>query len=124
MAPCTFGDVRDYSHMVGSPAIAEAERRRLRVLGTLNEYQARLFVAHRALEIGRGGISRLSQMTGMARPTITKGIAALRGRAPSLPRPPDGFDGPGVAGGRSRRWSQRFGGTSAASWKRPRPAIR
>jgi hypothetical protein len=68
--------------MVASPAIAEAERRWLRVLGTLNEYQARLFVAHRALELGRGGISRLSQLTGMSRPTITKGIAVLRGRAP------------------------------------------
>jgi hypothetical protein len=42
--------------MVASPAIGEAERRWLLVLGTLNEYQARLFVAHRALEIGRGGI--------------------------------------------------------------------
>jgi hypothetical protein len=75
---CTFGDVRDYSHMVGSPAIAEAERRRLRVLGTLNEYQARFFAAHRALEIGRGGISRLSQVTGMACPTITERIRWCR----------------------------------------------
>jgi hypothetical protein len=71
--------------MVASPAIAEGERRWLRVLGTLNEYQARLFVAHRALELGRGGISRLSQLTGMSRPTITKGIAALRGRVPLVP---------------------------------------
>jgi Rhodopirellula transposase DDE domain len=71
--------------MVASPVITEAERRWLRVLGTLNEYQARLFVAQRALELGRGGISRLSQLTGMSRPTITKGITALRGRAPLAP---------------------------------------
>jgi hypothetical protein len=32
--------VRDYAHMVASPAITDAERRWLRVLGTLNEYQA------------------------------------------------------------------------------------
>jgi len=33
----------------------------MRVLGTLNEYQARLFVAEKALQLGRGGISHLSQ---------------------------------------------------------------
>jgi transposase len=71
--------------MVASPAITDAERRWLRVLGTLNEYQARLFVAHRALELGRGGISQLSQLTGMSRPTIARGIAALRGRASLTP---------------------------------------
>jgi len=39
----------------------------VRVLGTLNEYQARLFVAEKALQLGRGGISHLSQLTGMSR---------------------------------------------------------
>jgi hypothetical protein len=54
----------------------------LRVLGTLNEYQARLFVAERALRTGRGGMSQLARLTGMSRVTITKGIAELRaGRA-------------------------------------------
>jgi hypothetical protein len=32
-----------------------AERCWLRVMSTLNEYQARLFVAEKALEMGRGG---------------------------------------------------------------------
>jgi transposase len=51
-------------------------------LGTLNEYQARLFVAERALRTGRGGMSQLARLTGMSRVTITKGIAELRaGRA-------------------------------------------
>ena len=50
----------------------------MRVLGTLNEYQARLFVAERALQMGRGGISRLSMLTGMSRVTITQGVAELR----------------------------------------------
>jgi hypothetical protein len=49
------------------------------VLGTLNEYQARLFVAERALQIGRGGISQLSQLTGMSRVTITQGVNDLQG---------------------------------------------
>lgn len=56
-----------------------AERRWLRVMGTLNEYQARLFVAEKAFEMGRGGISRLSRLTGMSRVTITSGLKELRG---------------------------------------------
>ncbi len=56
-----------------------AERRWLRVMSSLNEYQARLFVAEKALEIGRGGISRLSKLTGMSRVTITSGLKGLRG---------------------------------------------
>ena len=56
------------------------ESRWLRVLGTLNEYQARLFVADKALDQGRGGISRLSELTGMSRTTITKAVAELNSR--------------------------------------------
>ena len=56
-----------------------AERCWLRVMRTLNEYQARLFVAEKALEMGRGGISRLSKLTGMSRVTITSGLTELRG---------------------------------------------
>jgi hypothetical protein len=64
----------------------DAERRWLKVLGTLNEAQVRLFVAQKALELGRGGISRLSELTGMSRPTIYKGVAQLRrkGAVPSI----------------------------------------
>ena len=56
-----------------------AERCWLRVLSTLNEYQARLFVAGKALEMGRGGTSRLSKLTGMSRVTISSGLSELRG---------------------------------------------
>jgi len=49
----------------------------LKVLGTLNERQARLFVAERALTLGRGGISQMSRLTGISRPTIMKGAAEL-----------------------------------------------
>jgi hypothetical protein len=77
--------MREYGRRAGEGAVSQAERRWLRVLGTLNEVQARLFVAQKALELGRGGISRLSQLTGMARPTIYKGAAQLRARqAPSV----------------------------------------
>jgi len=50
------------------------------MLGTLNEFQARLFVADKALDQGRGGISRMSELTGMSRTTITKAVAELTGR--------------------------------------------
>src|SRR5881397_330552 len=48
-------------------------------MSTLNEYQARLFVGEKALEMGRGGTSHLSKLTGMSRVTITSGVAELRG---------------------------------------------
>ena len=54
------------------------ERRWLKVFGTLNEFQARLFVADKALDLGRGGISRLSALTGLSRTTITKAVEELQ----------------------------------------------
>jgi len=71
--------MREYGRM-GSKTTSVAERRWLRVLSTLNEAQARLYVAEKAIELGRGGISRLSELTGMSRPTIYKGAAELRAR--------------------------------------------
>ena len=58
----------------------------LKVLSTLNERQARLFVAERALTLGRGGISQMSRLTGISRPTIMKGAAELlaKGGLPSV----------------------------------------
>jgi hypothetical protein len=66
--------------MIRSTRPTGQESRWLRVLGTLNEYQARLFVADKAQDQGRGGISRLSELTGMSRTTITKAVAELNRR--------------------------------------------
>lgn len=44
----------------------------------MNEYQARWVVAEKATQLGRGGISRLSRLTGMSRVTITQGLKELR----------------------------------------------
>ena len=66
--------------MVRSKGRSAGESRWLRVLGTLNEYQARLYVADKALDHGRGGITRLSELTGMSRTTITKAVADLSSR--------------------------------------------
>ena len=43
----------------------------------LNEFQARLFAADKALDSGPGGISRLAALTGLSRTTITKAVAEL-----------------------------------------------
>src|ERR1022692_4403055 len=66
--------------MIRSARRTARESRWLKVLGTLNEYQARLFVADKALDQGRGGISGLSEVTGMSRTTITKAVAELNSR--------------------------------------------
>jgi hypothetical protein len=64
----------------GGRPLRSDERRWIKLLSTLNEAQARWFVADKALDLGRGGISRLSSITGMSRMTITKAIGELRGR--------------------------------------------
>jgi hypothetical protein len=66
--------------MIRSESRSLQERRWLRVLGTLNEFQARLFVASQALDQGRGGISRMSALTRMSRTTLTKAAAELTSR--------------------------------------------
>jgi transposase len=65
--------------------LAPAERRWVKVLSTLNEAQARWFAADKALDLGRGGVSRLSEVTGLSRTTITKAIGELRARGALRP---------------------------------------
>lgn len=50
----------------------------LKVLETLNEAQARWYVAKEALALGRGGVKAIHELTGISRPTILKGIRDLR----------------------------------------------
>ena len=50
----------------------------LKVLATLNEAQARWFVAREVLARGRGGLKAIHEATGISRPTILKGIRELR----------------------------------------------
>ena len=66
--------------MIRSTRPTPTESRWLRVLRTLNEYQARLYAADRAMDHGRGGITWLSKLTGMSRTTITKAVAELSRR--------------------------------------------
>jgi len=86
--------------MASKAKLPEAERYWLRVLGTLNEAQARVFVAQKALEEGRGAVSRLARLTSMSRPTILKGMAELE--AGRLPERPETGRIRAVGGGRKR----------------------
>jgi hypothetical protein len=67
----------------------KTESRWLKVLSTLSEFQARIYVADKAMDLGHGGISYLSTLTGMSRTTITKAMGELeKGRM--IPVPPGG----------------------------------
>ena len=51
----------------------------LKIYNTFNENQRRWFSAQKTIEIGFGGVSKVSQLTSMSRTTITKGICELKG---------------------------------------------
>jgi transposase len=63
--------------------VITAQQARLirKVLATLNEAQARWYVAKEALALGRGGLKRVHELTGMSQPTILKGMRELRSPA-------------------------------------------
>ena len=73
---------REFSTLCWMPrrGLSADEKRWLKVLSTLNEAQQRWYVADKALDLGWGGISRLSTVTGLSRTTITKAIAEITGR--------------------------------------------
>ena len=48
--------MRHDGRMASKGSVSGAESQWLKVLGMLNESQARLFVAQKALELGRGGV--------------------------------------------------------------------
>jgi len=50
----------------------------LKIFRTLNESQARWFVAGETIARGRGGLKALHELTGMSRPTILRGMRELR----------------------------------------------
>ena len=85
---------------IHSSGKTKAEKRWWKVLRTLNEFQARLFVADKALDLGRGGIRRLSQLTGMSGTTIPKAVQEWHGGKALWVPPGGGARQPG--GGRKK----------------------
>jgi hypothetical protein len=55
-----------------------AHRFFLTILDRLDEAQSRWYVAREAIALGRGGIQRMQELTGMSKPTILRGIRELR----------------------------------------------
>ncbi len=53
---------------------------KLKLLRTLNESQARWYVASEAVAMGRGGIEAMHKLTGLSRPRIMRGIRELKAR--------------------------------------------
>jgi len=53
----------------------------LKIFQTLNEAQKRWFAAEKSLELGYGGVKKISELTGLSRTTITKGISELKSSA-------------------------------------------
>jgi transposase len=80
-----------------------AERFKL-ISPVLSERQLRLYVATEAMVIGRGGISKASQATGISRPTITAGCKELREK--SSPQSPHLSTRIRKAGGGRKRTAQ------------------
>lgn len=50
----------------------------LKLFGSLSENQARWLAAEKAMQIGRGGIRRVHEITGLSKLTISKGIRELQ----------------------------------------------
>ncbi len=57
----------------------ELQEKFIRIASYLDEKSKRLWCANEALTLGWGGVTLVSQATGMSRATITKGIKELTG---------------------------------------------
>jgi hypothetical protein len=71
---CSCGHCRANS----KNSIARDHRSINRVMATLNERQRRLFAGILALHRGHGGVVAVSQITGLSRTTVRRGITELR----------------------------------------------
>jgi hypothetical protein len=60
--------------------ISKLKQKLSAILPVLNEKQRRLIVGAEALSIGRGGVQVLSNITGMSRPTIRRGVHELHSK--------------------------------------------
>jgi len=61
-------------------AIDADDKLMLKILETLNEAQTRWYVAREAIRMGRGGLKRMHEISGLSSPTIIKGMRELRQR--------------------------------------------
>ena len=64
--------------MASTTTTSEAFELWMKIYHSLNESQRRWYASEKALALGRGGVSRISKLTGLSRTTITKGIRELQ----------------------------------------------
>jgi len=67
--------------------IAALKMRIEAVLPTLNEYQRRRYLSAEAKSIGYGGITLVSHLSGVSRPTLTAGVKELNSADVEIPQP-------------------------------------
>ena len=68
------------------PTQARAARKRYQqIASVLNEQSRRRFVALEARALGRGGVSSMARITGLARSTIYRGLSDVRNNVTTLP---------------------------------------
>jgi hypothetical protein len=73
------------------------------MLPLLNEYQRRMFLSAEAKSLGRGGISIVSRLSGVSRPTLTGGVKELNDEKARLKTGRSRLPG----GGRKPVWEQQ-----------------
>ena len=71
--------------MIRPPQAYAARKRYQQIAPVLNEQSRRRFVALEARALGRGGVSFMARMTGLARSTIYRGVSDLRNNVTTLP---------------------------------------
>src|SRR5262249_7793955 len=62
-----------------------ARKRYQQIASVLNEQSRRRFVALEARALGRGGVSFMARITGLARSTIYRGLSDVRNNVTTLP---------------------------------------
>ena len=71
--------------MIRSAQVRFARRRYKEMAPVLNEQSRRRFVAMEAQALGRGGVSLMAQISGLARRTIYHGLSDIRDRRSAEP---------------------------------------
>ena len=57
-----------------------ADRALVRLLSTLDEAQKRWFIGREAMLLGHGGVKRMSELSGLSKPTVLRGIRELKAK--------------------------------------------
>ena len=90
----------------------------------MNEFQARLFAADEALDLGQGGISRLAALTGLSRTTITKAVEELRGGGKLLSPGEGRVRRAGGGRKKAKKSIRKYGSCWRRFWRKRQPGIR